>query len=285
MITETVLGLMGAALAWSIGVEPRWLQRVDLTLRHPSLLPELDGMRILQITDTHTARIGPLERRLLRLVGDWEHDLLLLTGDLTNSPDGLGAVQTLLGRFAPRMGGFACPGNAEHKHPSSLEATTRALQTLGIQMLNNTSAPVGESLYIAGVDDPKDERDRLDRVLPAADNAFRILLAHSPDILQRSGTESFHLILSGHTHGGQVRFPWIGAPINHTRIGRAVAYGLLDDCTLHQITGRPHPNTLHYISRGVGTVGRGPIWLRFNCRPEVTCITLTRELRGAAASG
>lgn len=277
MIMPVGVSLAGLAVAWSVLVEPRWLQRVDLTLRHSALPAEMDGLRILHITDTHTTRIGQLERRLLALAGDWEHDLLLLTGDLTNPPKGLDAVTALLSRIAPRIGGFACPGNAEHKDASSLDQTAAALQTLGIQMLTNAHATAGDALYVAGVDDPKDQRDQLERVMPPEGGAFRILLAHSPDILQRAGTEAFHLILSGHTHGGQVRFPIIGAPVNHTRIGRSVASGLLDAAALTRITGRTHRHTLHYISRGVGTVGRGPIWLRFNCRPEVTCITLRRD--------
>jgi hypothetical protein len=104
-------------------------------------------------------------------------------------------------------------------------------------------------------------RGYLDQALTGVDpDAFRLMLAHSPDIMPDAVEEKIDLVLAGHTHGGQVRFPFVGATVCPSRYGTRYAAGLYRE-------GR----TTLYVNRGLGTV-RFPV--RFLCRPELALLTL-----------
>jgi predicted MPP superfamily phosphohydrolase len=137
----------------------------------------------------------------------------------------------------------------------------------------------GQELWLAGIDYPDAPQyrvrerkrstlaQRFRRLLDAAvtgipDDGFRILLAHSPDVIRDVARLGVDLMLSGHTHGGQVRFPFIGATVVPSRYGPRYSAGE------YRVEG-----TTLYVSRGLGTV-RLPI--RFLCRPELAILTLRR---------
>ncbi|MCS6884626.1 MAG: hypothetical protein NZ558_04290, partial [Blastocatellia bacterium] len=147
----------------------------------------------------------------------------------------------------------------------------------GIRILRNSHERLernGAAIYLIGVDDPHLWMDDLKKALrgvPA--DACKILLAHSADIWEEAVRSGVDLILSGHTHGGQVRLPLLGALIANTRkIPRAYAAGLFD-LTDH---------TQLFVNRGLG---HSTLPLRFLCRPQVAIVTLRKEKPGTGKSG
>lgn len=122
-------------------------------------------------------------------------------------------------------------------------------------------------LCIAGVDDLAEGRPRLDALHGMAPRDFTILLAHNPDQAERArrGIDRVDLILSGHTHGGQVRLPWLGALVNSA-----------EHADLYEAGVRRRPWTQVYTSRGIGTVH---LPVRFLTRPEIAIVTLSSGAR------
>ena len=240
------------------------LERVDLTL--PAAHPDLAGMTIAFITDTHVGPFIALEdlQRALALLDGESPDLVLLGGDyVSESPRYTRETAELLAQVvsdAP-LGGYGILGN----HDLSI-AKTRVPEEfgrLGIPILRNGAAEVrykGASLYIGGIDETLLGDDQPgDTFAQIPDDAAGIALWHEPEFAELAAAQGAFAQLSGHTHGGQVRLPGvgpIGLPIHGKRhvIGTSIADGMPI-----------------YTSRGVG-VYRPPA--RYNCPPEVTLVTL-----------
>ncbi len=261
--------LLGAFL-YARYVEPRWVavRRLELTL--PRLGPEFDGYRIVHISDVHMDRWMTPERllRIVGLVNGQKPDLVAATGDfVTCSPLSSTAhlapllVEPLSGLRAAD-GVVAVLGN--HDHRAGTERVRPYLREAGIVELANEVRTVrrgSSGLHVAGVDCMYMGRDRLGAVLDALPGeGAAVLLAHEPDFALSSGaTGRFDLQLSGHSHGGQVRFPLLGALL-YPRHSRVYPDGLYEVRGMHA-----------YTSRGLGTVLSH---LRANCRPEISVLTL-----------
>jgi predicted MPP superfamily phosphohydrolase len=265
---------LGAAAlgAYAFLVEPQWLQttRTRIHLRH--LPAELEGLRIALLTDLHVGGGTPvaLVRRACALAMQEAPHLIALTGDFAaDDADGFSDVlRALSGLHAP-LGVYAVPGN--HDYIVGIDAWHRQVGgAAGITDLTNRAVVKevdGARLCIAGVDDFSKGTPRLDALPPPDQRDFTVLLAHDPDQAERSrrGYDQLDLVLSGHTHGGQVRLPWIGALQNPAQREDLYEEGL-----------RRRPWTQVYVSRGVGTVH---LPVRFLCRPEVAILELTRAPR------
>jgi predicted MPP superfamily phosphohydrolase len=253
----------GADALWR---EPHRLRAEYLTLTFPGLPAGLDGLRLAQLSDLHRSlAVSQAEiERAVALTNALEPELVLLTGDYVTlgrryaepCAAALSALQAPLGRYAVL-------GN--HDHWVSPKHVGGALQDAGITVLRNRVAPVrrgSDDLWIVGVDDAAvnlaDLALALTGVPPAA---FKIALLHEPDVADRMAHHPVQLQLSGHSHGGQVRLPGIGA-VHLPPLGRKYPMGL-----------RRVGPLLLYTSRGVGRVQPA---VRFNCPPEVTLITLRR---------
>jgi len=242
-------------------------------------LPEAwDGIRIVQMSDFHYDdyfSVVPI-RKAIDIVNELDADLVVLTGDFVTLPPFkkyLGGSKraarfiepcaNLLAPLRARHGVLAVLGN--HDAASDPHRITEALQAKGIAVLRNRGIPFekGEQrLWLAGLDDVLERQSDLELTLrPIPKNEPVILLAHEPDVANAVSNYRVDLQLSGHSHGGQVRFPLIGAPYLPP-LGRKYPRGL------HRIRGL----TL-YTNIGIGTI-RLPV--RFWCPPEVTLITLRR---------
>ncbi|HEU5434450.1 MAG TPA: metallophosphoesterase [Thermomicrobiales bacterium] len=243
------------------------LERVSLPL--PPGHERLAGLRIGFVTDTH---VGPLMspaqiERALDLLASGRPDLALFGGDyISDSPRYAERAATILGRFAAStpLGGVAVLGN--HDIANDGERMAAVLRQEGIRVLRNEpiAIPVnGATLWIAGIDE-----SILANACPDAafagipPGAAALALWHEPDDAVESAKRGAFAQLSGHSHGGQVRLPVVGAPFAPTG-GRRYVSGL------NRVAGMPI-----YTSRGLGTY-RPP--LRFNCPPEVTLLTLVAE--------
>ncbi|HEX2210148.1 MAG TPA: metallophosphoesterase [Longimicrobium sp.] len=261
----------GALGAWTL-IEPLWLEVTRPRIHVRGLHPDLEGFRIALLTDMHAGEGTPLWliRRAAKLAMHARPDLIALTGDFAADDAGTFApvLQALSGLNAPH-GVWAVPGNHDYtvgiekwhaelrRHPHLRDLTNRAaLEKVG-----------RASLCIAGVDDLSRGRPTLDALPPPEARDFTLLLAHDPDQAEkaRRAYDAVDLVLSGHTHGGQVRLPFLGALKNPSEHQELYEEGL-----------RRRPWTQVYTSRGVGTVH---LPIRLLCRPEVAILELTGEAR------
>lgn len=251
-------------------IEPGWvdIQHVALTL--PRLSPAFDGYRLVHISDIH-ADYWMDRTRLMTVVDQINHekpDLVAITGDfVTLKPEYFaGDLIDALRALNPRDGAVAVLGN--HDHWTDAGVVREIISASGVMNVSNTVHSVwrgDEALHMGGIDDYWEKHDRLDLVLDALpqDNHAAILLAHEPDFADISTqTGRFDLQISGHSHGGQVIFPFMGPPLLPA-LGNKYPIGL------YRI-GR----MLQYTNRGLGMVAPA---VRFNCRPEITVFTLSPE--------
>ena len=243
--------------------EARSLTLTRRRLACPGLPPAFDGLRVLHVTDLHLDSGHSPAAAVLREADSLEPDLVMVTGDLVSTCCGVDEGEQFLRAFANRWPTYVVLGNSDQRAIRKRELIARWQET-GATILVNERVEVkrnGSRIWIAGVDDPHQGRDSLElalRNVPPED--FALLLAHSPDIALRPRVEEADLVLCGHTHGGQVCFPWLGAIYTRTRIARKYASGL------HRING-----ATVLISRGAGSTKLG---IRMHCPPEITLLTL-----------
>lgn len=273
--------VLGSALAGGLlyarEVEPYWLKVERLTLTLPRLAPPFDGYRIVQISDIHMDGWMTPERlgHVVELVNEQEPDLVAITGDfVSGSARYISDLSDPLRKLRALDGAAAVLGN--HDYLNDADAVREVLSSTGITDISNTVRTVRRNdaaLHLCGVDCVMYGYDRLDKVLEAlgeAEPSCAVLLAHEPDFADESAASGrFDLQLSGHSHGGQVRLPFLGAPV------------FLPPLSLYPDVpplARNYPSGLYkvekmyqYTNRGLGAMS---LRLRFNCRPEVTVLTL-----------
>lgn len=284
-LASVVAGGLGLAF-YAQCVEPYRLQLTypELSLRR--LPPEFEGLKILFLTDPHVTTFGRREEHLLEMLQDIEMpDLIVWGGDMIqgyNLPDALRLARGVK-RLFPTAPTFLIPGNAEHKmRAHRRRAFLTELECVGMTVLVNRHVPFtwnGATITLAGVDDPyyghADLEAALDGIPP---DRFTLLLAHSPQIATQAARAGVDLMLSGHTHGGQVILPGLGAIKTQNPLARGMASGLWDRKRLAAILGfDPGGDLQVYISRGIGVATlpfAHKVSPRFLCRPEVTLLTL-----------
>ncbi len=270
----TALGL----LAYAVGVEPYLIETVHLDLYAPRLPEAFDGYTIIQVSDLHMRQIGRRERLLERLASALPPaDLLAVTGDLIHTAAGVEPFLKLAEAFPSRDGAYAIFGNSEHKNGVRPYAFSRTLAEHGITPLLNRHVLLergGARIALAGVDDPVNDLDRLGEALEGVPaDLFTLLLMHSPDGIAEAVVRGVDVVLAGHTHGGQVRLPFFGAPYTHSLMGRRMSDGYYSRGRLRRAIGIRPGRTQLYVTRGIGVSG---LALRFLTRPELTVITLRR---------
>jgi uncharacterized protein len=224
-----------------------------------------DGLRIVQLTDIHHSLYTPLEdvERAVNMTNHLQPDLICLTGDyVTFSPTYIWPVAQVLGKLQARLGVFAVLGN--HDFNVDADEMTRALEAHHIRVLRNAHASLGsghEKLWLVGVDDLWWSADDLDagmREVPPHEP--KILLCHNPAGVHMAAERHIDLVLSGHTHGGQVRLPVVGGLYTKSKLGKRFIAGW------NRLDG-----TQIYVSRGIGKV---LVPLRMGCPPEIACLNL-----------
>lgn len=279
--------LGAATLAYASLVERNLytLRRFDV----PVLAPDAEPLRVLHVSDMH---MTPLQRRkqdwVASLAGT-DPDLVIVTGDNIAHPDAVPAALYALEPLLDFPGAFVF-GSNDYRGPVWKNPLTyfnpdreyvqgaelpyddlRAeLTDSGWLDLNNARTSIkvgGRHVELLGVDDPHVERADYDSVAGPVDAHADVHLAltHSPepDVLDRMAADGFELLLAGHTHGGQVCLPLVGALVTNCGLHRSMAKGL------HRWPGSD--SWLH-VSAGIGTHPTAPI--RFACRPEASLLTL-----------
>ncbi|HEX6040813.1 metallophosphoesterase [Longimicrobium sp.] len=273
--TTTVVRWMGAAAAaagavgaYAFFVEPLWLEVTRPRIHVRGLHPDLEGFRIALLTDLHAGEGTPLwlVRRAARLAMRENPDLIAVTGDLAADDwTSFAPVLDALSELRAPHGVWTVPGN--HDYTVGIDRWRREVaRQPNLRDLTNGAEMrrVGRArLCVAGVDDYSQGQPRLDALPPPEARDFTLLLAHDPDQAEKARREhdAVDLVVSGHTHAGQVRMPFVGALRNPAEFDELYEEGL-----------RRRPWTQVYTSRGVGTVH---IPVRFLCRPEVAILELT----------
>lgn len=252
----------------------RWVEPFDLRLERVAVAldPSRAGDRPLKIavlSDLQTDRVSDYEKTAIGQIMAGEPDLVLVPGDLFHGSDAefeheLPAMRILLGRLSASGGVWVVLGDADL--PARIE---RILEGTSARFLRNERVDIdelGRRVTLLGIDYAGSARDEIAALekAPGADD-IRIVLAHRPSaVLELPNDSRIDLVVAGHTHGGQVRLPWLGPPIDLSPLPSSITGG-----GLHELDGRRV-----YVSRGVGMErGQAPR-LRFNCPPEITLLTL-----------
>jgi predicted MPP superfamily phosphohydrolase len=235
-----------------------------LRLEFAELPPHLSGFRILHLSDLHIDGVEGLAEILADHVSDLPVDLCVMTGDYRFKIEGpchavYPRMRRIVDSIRARHGVVGILGN----HDCADIAVT--LEKVGVRMLINEAVAAGapdHRLWVIGVDDPHyygcdDLAGALDGV---PDDAFKLLLAHTPEMFGEAAEAGIDLYLTGHTHAGQICLPWLGPLVSHATCPRQYTYG----------------HWQHGGMQGYTTAGAGCSLLpvRFQCPPEICVIEL-----------
>jgi predicted MPP superfamily phosphohydrolase len=272
----TAAGIGGVGLSAITGsayitkIEPDLIDITHVQIPLANLPKAFDGWTIAQISDLHLGDWTTRQRMInvVQQVNALAPDVIAITGDFVSvvTYDVVDDIRIALGGLKAREGVLAVLGNHDHwTHAPSVRAAIASTHV--VRLLTNehlTFKRNGETLYFAGVDDIWENQHNLDAALngiPAKSPV--VLLAHEPDYADEvAKTGRVGLQLSGHSHGGQVRLPGIGALVL-PYLGEKYNMGRYDVNGLQL-----------YVNRGIGMVR--PL-VRFNCRPEITLLTLVAQ--------
>jgi uncharacterized protein len=230
------------------------------------LPPALERLRIVQLSDIHHSPFTGRTQieRAIETANSLDADIIALTGDyISHEREYAAPCAEMLGRLRARCGVYAVLGN--HDHWTDAPLITDLFRAEGIKVLINEGMRFehkGASFWLAGVDDTMVGLEDLPLALAGSTaDEMKLVLAHNPIILRRAARAGVDLVLSGHTHGGQIA--WRSERSSSGRPRRRMLRGL----------GR-RGDTQIYVTRGLGTV---IVPWRYGCRPEVSLL----ELRSA----
>lgn len=264
LLTKLLI-VLGILILLVLLIRVYWASYTPVQTRYQvqsSKLPRtFHGLRIAQVSDLHNTKFRPLNETLLAMLADSKPDLIAVTGDLIDSKRTNVAVSVNFMREAIKIAPvYYVPGNHESRIPEAYAELKAALSELGVVILENGNISLhkGEdTITVTGLLDPGFCIPWPE--LPTED--YRIVLSHRPDLFDQYVAREFDLVLTGHAHGGQFRFPLIGGLF-------APQQGLFPKYTsgVH-VKG----STTMVISRGLGNA---PIIPRFNNSPELILVTL-----------
>ena len=263
-----------AAILRAAMIEPHQVEITHQRIAIEKLPVEFHGFRIVQLSDVHHSPFLDEERinEAVRMANELQPDLAVLTGDyISHSRDYIPGCARALGGLRAAHGVFAVLGN--HDHWTDGAMMREELVRQGIRVLCNESTRIEKdfsSIRLAGVDDMLVKRDDLRKALEGTSwDEARILLSHNPAIIREAARAGVDLVLSGHTHGGQINWRLLtGRKDRKTarwlrRPSRRLTRG-------HAQLG----STQLYVNRGLGTV---VVPLRYGCPPEITILELLRS--------
>lgn len=261
------VGVVGGI--YSFAIERFWLEIRQVRLPLPQLPHAFSGFRIVLWSDAHLGFFFS-PRHLSRVadrINALQPDLIVFAGDLIDKRAALNVLQPavpVLAKLNAPYGKYAVLGN--HDYRKGIEPVIGAWESGGFRVLRNEHVEVNrgkQRFFLVGLDDVLKGKPDLNKAADGIPEAScKILLVHEPDYADSLERSPVDLQLSGHSHGGQVRLPFVG-PVLTTKLGKKYHTGL---CKTKR--------GMVYTNRGLGTTA---LPFRFLCRPEITVITLETE--------
>ncbi len=258
------VGLGAAALGYTL-FEAGWIRIQRTTVSVPRLPNPFRGTTIAFLSDIHHGPFTSLEyvEHVVKLTNALSPDVVLLGGDYVHrGGQYIAPCFQALSKLKSAGGVYGVLGN--HDHWEGTEATRRAMRSSGIVEMTNSGVWIerdDQRLRLSGVGDLWEDVQNLgDALADTRQSETAILVSHNPDFVEGITDRRVGLVLSGHTHGGQIVLPIVGAPRVPSRYGQKYLRGLIKT-----------PYTQVFVTRGLGTI-TPPV--RFCCRPEIVLITL-----------
>jgi len=250
---------------YGILVRRRWYRVVERDVRVPGLDARFEGLRIAQLSDLHIGTLTPRSwgLRWSRSANARAPDVAVVTGDMvTSGTDFHEDVADVIGALRAKEGVFVSMGN--HDYFGEGEPLVTLLRARGVAVLRNEGVVIerdGAKLWLAAIDDTWTRRDDVARAMRARpDGATTVLLAHDPNRFDEAAAAGANVVLSGHTHGGQIGVPFFYRVANLASFSYPYNVGFY----------RRGPSVL-YVHPGLGTTGPP---MRLGVAPEVTILVL-----------
>ncbi|MDI6703284.1 MAG: metallophosphoesterase [bacterium] len=262
-VIKLIIGLVSVGVSillfflYAYFYEPNNLEIVNLTLSIEGLPTTLSGLTIVHLSDLHMKRIGKRERKVVEIVNEIRPDLVVITGDYESGKRITPRCMEFMNSLHSKNGIFGVLGNNDiYIQEIKRLKGGRILVNEGVNLrINDTT------FSIIGVDDPYTNRDDLKKAMDCIEKKdFTLLLAHSPKIIKEAAKKGISLVLTGHTHGGQICLPFIGPIVTLLKHGKRYFSGL------YKVD-----NTFLYVNKGLGVT---ILPFRTFCQPEITFITL-----------
>lgn len=239
------------------------VEKIEIQLKR--LPKNLDGFRVVHLSDIHHSPFTDIEHisRAVKIANSLKPDMFVLTGDyVSHESEYIAPVAEVLGGLKSEFGTFACLGN--HDHWTDSEMVTTLMREANINVLINEGLRFkakGASFWLAGVDDYMVGKTDLRAALRGSfPDEMKMVLAHNPIIVRRAARVGVDLMLSGHTHGGQIKLRDDEKRILPRRKLKNGLYRRKD--------------TQIYITRGIGTV---VLPVRYGCPPEISLLELANS--------
>ena len=273
-------------LIYAVFVEPRWFGVRCVRIQTKKKLPR--PITILHLSDTHfSGKKSYKDKFFEKLAREFEPDFIVATGDIIDCNEGIEQAARLLGNLKARLGKFVVLGNHDYYdyhffdninyHLRGIRTPFRvndirkfvsALKANGVYVLRDNNQKVdvdSSSVWVTGTEDPVTRTVNFQKVLENVPNdSFNILLTHVIDSIVKMPETSVDIVFAGHTHGGQIRFPFIGGFMYGFKMPRKYLEGI-----------HFWNETVLCVSRGIGASRFTA--LRFFCRPEAILIEISPQ--------
>jgi predicted MPP superfamily phosphohydrolase len=267
LIVFSILLIPVIALAYAVFIEPYYIELKEVSLASPDIPQSFDGKRIIFVSDIHNGEYFSRERvtDLVSRINGLKPDMIILGGDYASSESHNTSVcfEELKKLQAP-LGKYGVLGNHDY-WGGGIEAL-QAMNGAGITSLNNRGLWIyynGERIRLGGVSDLwHGAPDPMPAIIEAKQSDYVILVSHNPDYAEELETSIVDIVLSGHTHGGQVTFFGLWAPYMSSDYGQKYRGGFAQTAY-----------TNVYVTRGIGMTF---LPVRFFARPEITLIGLKK---------
>lgn len=270
-VAAVLILLVGGCLLWALFIEPDLLTLRRAEVRISGWPRSFDGMKIVVLSDLHLrpAWRGAHLERIVRAVNAEAPDLIFFLGDFINGTGGTGSnlseaeLTAFLKQFHAPLGVYAVLGN--HEFWYGYTRIRNAVENAGITVVENCAVPIRrreETIHVCGADDLFTGEVDLERAFADIPEGEAVLfLTHNPQLVERLEPGRAAVAFAGHTHGGQIRLPWIGSDF------------LPESIRPHHEPGlhRTSNGILLFLSSGIGT---SPLPIRWNCPPEIGVLTI-----------
>ena len=269
MLKKIVLVIIIIMISFTVYslIEPYWIQTEEIQIESNQIPAQFDGEKIVFISDVHMGSWPFFDQKrtedLVNQVNELHPDMIILGGDyVSDEIPYVNSSFTELSKLKAPLGVYCILGNNDPRN-ESLEA----IKTTNITYIGNTGLWIksqGAKIRIGGVGDIQtDTQDQGSAIGDAKEGDFVMIVSHNPDFFPVLDKSKVDVMLSGHTHGGQITFFGLWAPIVHSQYGNEYRTGVIKQ-----------NNTTLVVSNGIGTI---MLPLRFFARPQIVVLDLSKS--------